>query len=214
MTERLSLSHFHFLYQQHHLGSPIFSLETGNIHPKSSELSILMTMMYSTSQLCLTLWPHGLYPARFLCPWNSPAKNTGVGCHSYSRRFFPTQWSNLCLLHLLLWQADSLPLAQPGKPQFSSVAQSCPTLCHLMDCSMPGLPVHHQLPEFTQTHAHWVNDAIQPSHLLSSPSPPAFNLSQPQGLIKWVSSSHQVAKVLEFQLQHQSFQWTPRTDFL
>ena len=79
-----------------------------------------------------------------------------------------------------------------------------------MDCSMPGLPVHHQLPEFTQTHAHWVNDAIQPSHLLSSPSPPAFNLSQPQGLFKWVSSSHQVAKVLEFQLQHQSFQWTPR----
>ena len=79
-----------------------------------------------------------------------------------------------------------------------------------MDCSMPGLPVHHQLPEFTQTHVHWVSDAIQPSHPLSSPSPPAFNLSQHQGLFKWDSSSHQVAKVLEFQLQHQSFQWTFR----
>ena len=97
--------------------------------------------------------------------------------------------------------------------QFSSVAQSCPTLCDPMDCSTPGLCVHHQLPKFTQTHVHWVSDAIQPSHPLSSPSP-AFNLSQHQGILKWVSSLHQVAKVLEFQLQHQSFQWTFRTDFL
>ena len=90
--------------------------------------------------------------------------------------------------------------------------QSCLTLCDPMDCSTPGFPVHHQLPEFTQTHLHWVCDAIQPSHLLWSPSPPAFNLSQHQGLFKWVSSSHQVTKVLEFQLQHQSFQWIFRTD--
>ena len=92
--------------------------------------------------------------------------------------------------------------------QFSSVAQLCPTLCNPMDCSTPGLPDYHQLSEFTQTHVHWVGDAIQPSHPLSSPSPPALNLSQHQGLFQWVSSSHQVAKVLEFQLQHQSFQWT------
>ena len=98
--------------------------------------------------------------------------------------------------------------------QFSSVTQSCLTLCDPMDCSTPGLPVHHQLPEFTQTHVHCVGDAIQPSHPLSSPSPPTFNLSQYQGLFRWVSSSHQVTKVLEFQLQHQSFQWTPRTDLL
>ena len=81
-----------------------------------------------------------------------------------------------------------------------------------MNCSTPGLPVHHQLLEPTQTHVHWVSDAIQPSHPLSSPSPPALNLSQHQGLFKWVSSSHQVAKVLEFQLQHQSFNtedWSP-----
>ena len=82
----------------------------------------------------------------------------------------------------------------------SSVDESCPTLCNPIDCSTPGLPVYHQLPEFTQTHVHWVGDAIQPSHPLSSPSPPALTLSQHQGLFKWVNSSHQVAKVLEFQL--------------
>ena len=87
-----------------------------------------------------------------------------------------------------------------------SVTQSCPTLCDPMNRSMPGLPVHHQLPEFTQTHIHRVSDAIQPSHPLLSPSPPAFNLSQHQSLSKCVSSSHQVAKVLQLQLQHQSFQ--------
>ena len=75
-----------------------------------------------------------------------------------------------------------------------------------MDCSTPGFPVHHQLLEFTQTHVHWVGDAIQLSHPLLSPSSPAFNLSHHQGLFQWVSSSHQVAKVLQFQLQHQSFQ--------
>ena len=98
--------------------------------------------------------------------------------------------------------------------QFSSVAQSCPTLCDPMNCSTPGLPGHHQLLESTQTHVHWVGDAIQPSHPLSSPSPPALNLSQHQDLFQSVSSLHQVAKVLEFQLQHQAFQWIFRTDFL
>ena len=98
--------------------------------------------------------------------------------------------------------------------QFSSVAQLCVTLPDPMNHSTPHLPVHHQLLEFTQTHIHRVSDAIQPSHPPSSPSPPAFNLSQHQGLFQWISSSHQVAKVLEFQLQHQSFQWIFRTDFL
>ena len=82
-----------------------------------------------------------------------------------------------------------------------------------MDCSTLGLPVHHQLPEFTHTHVHRVSDVIQPSHLLLSPSSPALNLSQHQGLFRWVSSSHQVAKVLQFQLQHQSFQWTGLISF-
>ena len=83
-----------------------------------------------------------------------------------------------------------------------------------MDCSMPGFPVHHQLLELNPTHVYWVGDAIQPSCPLSSPSPHAFNLSQHQGLFQWVHSSHQVAKVLEFQLQHQSWQWTFRIDWL
>ena len=97
--------------------------------------------------------------------------------------------------------------------QFSSVAQLCPTLCDSMSFSTPGLPVHHQLLESTQTHVHRVGDAIQPSHPLSSPPsvipsvrPPALSLSQHQGLFKLVSSSHEVAKILEFHLQHQSFQ--------
>ena len=93
--------------------------------------------------------------------------------------------------------------------QFSSIAQSCPTLCDPVNHSMPGLPVDHQLPKLTQTHVHRVGDAIQPSHPLSSPSPPTFNHFQHQGLFQWVNSSHEVAKVLGFQLQHQSFQWTP-----
>ena len=98
--------------------------------------------------------------------------------------------------------------------QFSSVIQFHSTLCNPMNCSTPGFPVRHQFPELTKTPLHWVNDAIQPSHLLSSPSPPTFNLSQYQGLFQWVSFLHQVAKVWEFQLQHQSFQWIFRTDFL
>ena len=123
-------------------------------------------------------------------------------------------------------QADSLPSEQycldlpltlshlKISVQYSSITQSCLTLCDPKDCSTPGLPVHHQLLEFSQTHVHWVGDAIQTSHPLLFPSPPALNLSQNQGLFQWVSSSHQLAKILEFQLQHQSFQWTPRTDLL
>ena len=98
--------------------------------------------------------------------------------------------------------------------KFSSVTQSCPTLCDPMNRSTPGLPVHHQLPQFTQTHVHRVSDAIQPSHPLSSPSPPAPNPSQHQSLFQWVNSLHEVAKLLEFQLQHHSFQRNPRADLL
>ena len=112
---------------------------------------------------------------------------------------------------MILWKSNenrSIKIAY----QFSWVAQSCPTLCNPMNCSIPALAVHHQLLEFTQTHFH--QDAIQPSHPLSSPSPPAPNPSQHQSLFQWVNSSYEVAKVLEFQLQHQSFQQTPRTNLL
>ena len=95
-----------------------------------------------------------------------------------------------------------------------SVAQLCPTLCDPMDCSTAGFLVHHQLPQFTQNHVHWVGGAIQPSHPLSSPSPPAFNLSQHQGFFQMSQFFTSGGQVLEFQLQHQSFQWIFRTDFL
>ena len=97
-------------------------------------------------------------------------------------------------------------------PSDSSVQSlSCVQLCDPMDCSTPGLPVPHHSLEFVQVHIHCISDAVQPSHPLSSHSPPTFNLSQHQGLFQWVSSSHQLAKVLEFQLQCQSFQWIFRT---
>ena len=118
---------------------------------------------------------------------------------------------NFLISHHWEWKPDYPDL---DSVQFSSVAQSCLTLCDPVNRSTPGLSVHHQLPEFTQTHVHWVGGAIQPSHPLSSPFPPAPNPSQHQSLFQWVNSSHEVAKVLEFQLQHQSFQWTPRTDLL
>ena len=108
---------------------------------------------------------------------------------------------SFCIQNFLPYKIIASPL--------SWVAQLCPTLCNPMDCSTPGFPVHHQLLQPAQTHVHWVSDAIQPSPL-SSPSPPAFNPSQHQGLFQWVSSSCLVAKVL--QLQHQSFQWLFRTD--
>ena len=115
--------------------------------------------------------------------------------------------------HLKWWFMKPRQLGSPSV-QFRSVTQSCRTLCDPMNRGTPGLPVHHQQPESTQTHVHRVSDAIQPSHPLSSPSPAALNPSQHQGLFQRVNSSHEVAKVLEFQLQHQSFQWTPRTDLL
>ena len=123
---------------------------------------------------------------------------------------------------IYLWKKGRLFSSLPGINRscfwspclFSSVAQSCLTLCDPVDCSMPDLPIHHQLPEFTQTLVHWVSDAIHPSQSLSSPSPPTFNLSQHQGLFKWVCSLRQVAKLWELQLQHQPFQRIFRTDFL
>ena len=109
---------------------------------------------------------------------------------------------------------EDLPGDVANSVRFSSVTQSCLILCNPMEHNPPGLPVHHQLLEFTQTCVHWVSDAIQPSRPLSYPAPPTFSLSQHQGLFQWLSSSHQVAKVLELQLQHQFFQWIFRTDFL
>ena len=130
---------------------------------------------------------------------------------------FQTQRLNSCLLHcrqiLYHWVTWEAPYSMISSIQFSHSVMF-DSANPWTDCSTPGLPVHHQLLKFTQTHVHWVRDPIQPSHPLLSPFLPTFNFSQHQGLFKWVSSSHQVAKVLKFQLQHQSFQWTDRTDLL
>ena len=111
--------------------------------------------------------------------------------------------------HSVLWFLEDRSFSS-----FSSVAQLCLTLCDPMDCSRPGFPVRHQLLELAQTHVHLVDSAIQPSHPLSSPYPPGLNLSQHHGLFQWVSSSYQVAKVLDFQLQHHSLKRNPRADLL
>ena len=145
--------------------------------------------------------PHRRQPTRLPRPWASPGKNTGVGCHFLlhcMKEKSESEVAQSCpTLRATLWTAaheappstgfsrqeywSGLPLPSV---QFSSVAQSCPTLCDPMNHSTPGLPVHHQLPEFTQTHVHQVSDAIQPSHPLSSPSPPVPNPSQHQGLFQ------------------------------
>ena len=155
-----------------------------------------------------TNWtPHWLF-------WNSLTHLilTTVLCGIYSNPFFIIQEIGAQRGELLVNRTGILIFCLSVR--FSLVSQLCLTLCDPMDCRVPGFPVHHQLPELTQTQVHWVGDAIQPPHPLSSPSPPTFNLSQHQDLFQWVSSLHQVAKVLEFQLQHQSFQWIFRTYLL
>ena len=177
-------------------------------------------------------------PTPGVCPcssllnwWCHPTVSSPTALFSFylqsfpALRYFPMNWLftsggqilELQLQHIIQYYVNYF-IAQNvlafTTQSVSSVAQSCPTLCDPMNHSTPGLPVHHQLPEFTRTHVHRVGDVIQPSHPLSSPSPPASNPSQHQGLFQWVNSSHEVAKVLKFQLQHQSFQWTTRTDLL
>ena len=153
---------------------------------------------------------HGILHAKIL-EWvamsssrgsSRPRDQTQVSYFScLGRRFFTT---------ITTWEAIVIHSVQFSSVQLLSHVR----LYDPMNRSMPSLPVHHQLPEFTQIHVHQVSDTIQPSHPLSSPSPPAPNPSQHQGLFQWVNSSNEVAKVLEFQLQHQSFKWTPRTDLL
>ena len=148
--------------------------------------------IYSFSFLLMDIWV-GFY---FSFMNNATGNILLHGCwHTYaeiSQEHWLSYWDSRFLVGCEINLIDSV--------QFSSVAQSCPTLCNPMNCSTPGLPVHHQLPEFTQTHVHQVSDAIQPSQLLLSPSPPAPNPSQHQSLFQWVNSSSEVAKVLEFQL--------------
>ena len=206
------------------------------IHPKKETNLVVKDFQGRTNQILV--WGGDLEKARSrnFVIWHGHSFQQAEIWQNQGRRVGNTiLWCSNCQKRWKQTQKDHLPHAELEKRKYwaklnhyvcllpskavswtrfsHSVTQSCLTLCNPMDRSTPGLPVHHQLPEFTQT-LHWVGDAIQPSHPLSSPSPPAFNLSQYQGLFQWVSSLHQVAKILEFQLQHQSFQWIFKTDFL
>ena len=163
--------------------------------------TLLPSPVTSTTVCCFCFDSISSFFLELFLHWSPVAywASTNLGCSSFSVLSF-------CLFILFMGYS------RQEYWSFSSVAQSCPTLCDPMNLSTPGLPVHHQLPESTQTHLHRVSDAIKPSRPPSSPSLQALNHSQHQDLFKWVNSLHQVAKVLEFHLQHQSFQWTPTTD--
>ena len=152
------------------------------------------SVQFNCSAVSDSLRPHRLQHTRLPCP--SPAPGT------YSNSSPSSQWmtSKICLYILENFSRRGTIDNAASSVQFSSIAQLCPTLCDPMNHSTPGLPVHHHLPQFTQTHVHWVSDAIQPFHPRLSPSPPAPNPSQHQIFFQWVSSSHEVAEVLEFQL--------------
>ena len=156
-----------------------------------------------------SLWLHG--PARPLCLWDFPGKNTGMDCHFLPQGIFLSQGSNPSLLNcrriLYYWVTRKDIYVQFICSDVSDSLRIHGLQSTRLSCPSPT-------PELAQIHVHQVGDAIQPSLPLLFPSPPAFNLSQLQGLFQWVSSSHQMARLLEFQLQHQSFQWIFRTDLL
>ena len=160
----------------------------------------IVVIKYRLCSLSYMIYPHSLFIHSSLClPFPAPVWSLPLPPALLPTSLFLCPWVCFCLAMV---------------HQLSSVGPVMSDSLWPLGCSTPGLPVHHQLPELAQTHVHWVGDAIQPSHPVSPPSPPAFNLSQRQGLFQWVSSSHQVARILEFQLQHQSVQRIPRTDFL
>ena len=199
----------------------LLGLQSGSFLTRTKPLGLLVLEL--ANSLCKS-WDTPVSIIVWINSWMLGAGALGRprGMVRVGRREEGSEWGTrayLWQIHVDIWQNqyNIVKLKNEIKiflsVQFSSVTQSCPTLCNPMNCGTPGLPVHY-LPEFTHTHIHQVGDAIQSSHPLSTPSPPALNLSQHQGLFQWVNSLHQVAKVLEFQLQHQSFQWTHRTDLL
>ena len=159
-------------------------------------------------------WPgefHGLYG-----PWGCKESGLPERLSLWLNRIVPSPCTSFSC-HRIVSKGylflPFYPLLSQKQYLSRSVAKLCLTPCGPMNCSTPSFPVLHHLPEFAQIHLHWVTDAIQPSHPLLLPFPPALNLSHHQGLFQWVGSLYQVAKLLELQLQHQSFQWILRVDF-
>ena len=148
--------------------------------------------------------PRSVYSDLLCLFWRNPGSP-----HGYQMVISPSQ-----LQSHPLWEKSSNSRSRAPYPIACSIAKLCPTFCDPIDCSTPDFPVFHYLLEIAHIHVHWVSDAIQPSHPLSSLFPPAFNLPQHQGLFQWIGSLHQVAEVLELQLQHLSFQWIFRFNFL
>ena len=160
--------------------APLPSMDDGVTHPPT--LSLWQSIVS---------WCCQMSPGCHSCPWLRTTVIDEQEYHIFSHFGIQTGYESPKPFHEGLWSKS-----YPEFAGFSSVAQSHLTLCDPMNRSTPGLPVHHQLPESTQTHVHCVGDAIQPSHPLFSPSPPALNLSQHQGLFQWASSLHQVAKAV------------------
>ena len=154
----------------------------------------LKSLLQHHSSKASILWHSAFFIVQFSHPYLTNGKIIALTRWTFAGKVISLLFNMLSTLIMAFLPRSSV--------QFSSVTQWCLTLCSPMNHRTPGLPVHHQFPESTQTHVHWISDAIQPSHPLSSPSPPASNPYQHQGLFQWVSSLHQVAKVLEFQLQH------------
>ena len=184
-----------------------FLINTATLCPQRSDYVFPQTVWYRVlyiwraSLICVRIPATAAVKLLQLCPTLcDPIDGSPPGCPVLGILQARTlEWVAISFSNAWKWKVKVKSLSHV-QPQIISVAQSCQTLCDQMNCSTPGLPVHHQLPEYTQTQVHWVSDAIQPSHPLSSPSPLAPNPSQHQSLFQWVNSSHEVAKVLEFQL--------------
>ena len=192
-----------------------FNISLSNEHPRLSSFRMdCLDLLAVQGTLKSLFQPHSSKASILLCsaffiaqlshPYMTTGKTIALTRQNIVDKVMSLLFNMLSRLVITFLPRSSVPSKEFSSVQFSSVAQLCLTPCEPMNHRTPCLPVHHQLPESTQTHVHWVGGAIQPSHPLSSPFPPALNLSQHQGLFQWVSSSHQVAKVLEFQLQHQS----------
>ena len=189
------------------------------VYNKVIQLYILYIQIYIYTYIYIWKWKLLSHVQLFATPWTvayqAPLTMEFSRQEYWSRlpcpppEIFPVQRMNPCFPHCrqtIVWSTLE------STTNMLLMFQLCLTLCDPIDCSTPGFPVLYYLLEFAQTHVHWFGDASQPSHPLPSPSPPALNLSQHQGLFQWLGSLNQVAKVLE--LQHQSFQWIFKVDFL
>ena len=185
--------------------------QTLHIHSLSG-----LTTQIPLTHLTYLAWLHSMPTLPPTQLWRLQRREPDLRNHILEDSTVSIHWFSNGLLVLLLKSKNHRPrdFLLMKAYQFSSITQLYPTLCDPVDCSTPGFPVFYYLPEFAQTHVHWVGYAIQPSHPLPLHSPAVLNLSQHQGLFQQLNSSCEMAKVMELRLRHQSFQWICRVDFL